>query len=131
MSNGDGREVRIEKDARYPDGRARSRYHGGQGRRGAPDAARVGVVDLTHAIEAFTRARAALAQAAELRGDKRARAAAIDVAREQISMGLRFAKGAAPQGRTRKRRKRAAAAAQVVDPRQMGLGHPARVLGES
>ena len=113
----------MEKDARYPDtGRARSRYHGGQGRRGAPNADHVGVVDLNHAIEALTRGRDALQVAAAIRDDKRALQAARDVAREQVALGIRFAQGAAPKGRNRKRRKRAAAAAaQVADPRQMGL----------
>jgi len=50
-------------------------------------------VDLAHANEALTRAPDAVLPAAGGRGHRRAREAALEPARDQLSLGLRFAKG--------------------------------------
>lgn len=53
----------IERDSRYPDGRVRTRYRGGQGRRGAPDKLKVIAADLDLAIACLRRAREKLDEA--------------------------------------------------------------------
>lgn len=53
----------IERDSRYPDGRVRTRYRGGQGRRGAPDKLKVLAADLDLAIACLRRAREKLDEA--------------------------------------------------------------------
>jgi hypothetical protein len=79
----------IEKDPRYPDGRTRTRYRGGQGRRGAPDRLRVLAADLDLTIASLRRAREKLDEACGLT-DKRERKAKEAAAMGQVALAGRM-----------------------------------------
>lgn len=81
-------DTRIEKDPRYPDGRLRTRYRGGQGRRGAPTKAAVDAADITLAIASLVRAREKLDALCGIE-DKRARQALRAEALAQVALAGR------------------------------------------
>ncbi len=74
---------RADKDGRV-------RYVPNPGR-GGPPKLRVAATDLEHAIEALTRARDLLGLASQAT-DKRERASGLSMAREQLDLGMRFAR---------------------------------------
>src|SRR4051812_11039467 len=68
------------------------RYHGAQGRRGALDALLTVASDLTHAIDALTKARDRITLVDRERPERVLRAVLLGEAREQAELGLRFAR---------------------------------------
>lgn len=79
----------IERDGRYPAGRIRTRYRGGQGRRGAPSKGAVDAADVALAIASLMRAKEKLDQLCNI-PDKRARAATRADALAQVALAGRM-----------------------------------------
>lgn len=79
----------IERDPRYPAGRVRTRYRGGQGRRGAPSKGAVDAADVALAIASLMRAKEKLDALCNVE-DKRARAALRAEALAQVALAGRM-----------------------------------------
>ena len=79
----------VERDGRYPDGRIRTRYRGGQGRRGAPSRTAIDAADVALALASLRRAHEKLEQLCGI-ADKRERAAAKADAMGQVALAGRM-----------------------------------------
>jgi hypothetical protein len=79
----------IERDGRYPSGRIRTRYRGGQGRRGAPSRAAIDAADVALALACLRRAHEKLEQLCNV-ADKRERTAARAEAMGQVALAGRM-----------------------------------------
>lgn len=79
----------VERDGRYPEGRVRTRYRGGQGRRGAPSRTAIDASDVALALACLRRAHEKLEQLCNV-ADKRERAAARADAMGQVALAGRM-----------------------------------------
>jgi hypothetical protein len=79
----------VERDGRYPDGRIRTRYRGGQGRRGAPSRTAIDAADVALALASLRRAHEKLETLCRI-ADKRERAAAKADAMGQVALAGRM-----------------------------------------